>query len=37
MKLTVDKGRIIPLLEAKYHACVEEGIHDMNTATEGVL
>jgi len=37
IKLAVDKGRIIPLLEAKYRACVEEGVHDMNTATEGIL
>jgi hypothetical protein len=37
IKLAVDKGRIVPLLEAKYRVCVEDGIHDLNTVNLGVL
>jgi hypothetical protein len=37
INLAVDNGRIIPLLEVKYRACVEDGIHDVNTAVLGVL
>ena len=33
----VQKRRIVPLLEVKYRARVEDGIHDANTAFLGVL
>jgi hypothetical protein len=35
--LAVERGRIVPLLEVKYRVCVEDGIHDVNTAFLGVL
>jgi hypothetical protein len=37
IKLAVEKGRIVPLLEVKYRLCVEEGIPDADTADLGVL
>lgn len=33
--LAVKENRIAPLLEAKFRACVEEGIHDINTTVLG--
>ena len=35
--LALTKEKIVPLLEAKYRACVESGIHDANTEDMGVL
>jgi hypothetical protein len=35
--LIVAKGRIVPLLETKYRLCIEEGVHDVNTALSGIL
>jgi hypothetical protein len=35
--LAVTKNRIIPLLEAKYRACVETGLHVANTTVMGIL
>jgi Restriction endonuclease len=35
--LAVQKQRIVPLLEVKYRARVEDGIHDANTAFLGVI
>jgi hypothetical protein len=32
IELAVKKSRIVPLLEAKYRACVETGLHIANTA-----
>jgi hypothetical protein len=37
VELAVSKNRIVPLLEAKFIACVEEGIHDINTTMLGIL
>jgi hypothetical protein len=37
IKLAVDKGRIVPLLEFKYRYCVEEGVPDLDTTSLGVL
>jgi hypothetical protein len=33
IELAVTKGRIIPLLAAKFKACFEEGLHDINSAS----
>jgi hypothetical protein len=35
--LALSKERIVPLLEAKYRACVESGIYDFNTTYTGIL
>jgi hypothetical protein len=37
LELAVRKGRIVPLLEAKYRACVETGIHNANTTLMGIM
>jgi hypothetical protein len=37
IKFVVEKGRNLPLLEAKYRVCVEDGIHDLNTSFLGIL
>jgi hypothetical protein len=37
ISLALTKERIVPLLAAKYRACVESGIHDANTEYMGVL
>ena len=37
IKLAVEKGRIVPLLEVKYRLCVEEGTPGVNVAFMGVL
>jgi hypothetical protein len=37
VELAVTKRKIIPLLEAKYRACVEDGIHDVDTTLLGIL
>jgi hypothetical protein len=37
IKLALEKGRIIPLLEAKYRVCIEDGIHDADTSLLGIL
>lgn len=37
IELAVQKQRIVPLLEVKYRARVEDGIHDANAAFLGVL
>jgi hypothetical protein len=37
IELAVKKGRIVPLLEAKYRACVETGLHIANTTYMGIL
>ena len=37
IELAVRKNRIVPLLEAKFRACVETGIHITNTAYMGIL
>jgi hypothetical protein len=37
IELAVKKCRIVPLLEAKYRACVETGLHIANTAYLGIL
>jgi hypothetical protein len=37
IELAVTKNRIIPLLEAKYRACVETGLHVANTTVMGIL
>ena len=35
--LALTKEKIVPLLEAKYRACVEKGIHDADTESMGVI
>jgi hypothetical protein len=35
--LALTKEQIVPLLAAKYRACVESGIHDANTVYMRVL
>ncbi len=35
--LWTKKSRIVPLLQAKYRACVETGLHIANTAYMGIL
>jgi hypothetical protein len=37
LTLALTKEKIVPLLEAKYRACVESGIHDADTVSMGVL
>lgn len=37
IRLALEHGRIVPLLEAKYRACVEEGVHDADTTDFGVF
>jgi len=37
IELAVNKRRIVPLLEAKYRACVETGLHIANTTYMGIL
>jgi hypothetical protein len=37
IELAVKKARIVPLLKAKYRACVETGSHDVNTTVMGIL
>lgn len=37
IELAVTKKRITPLLEAKFKACVEDGLHDIDTTAMGII